>query len=101
MLRTRHTIFESSTNVVMINTPPDEDLEMHKMGLLAEEMRSASPPAPKEVAKPQKGLWGKVIDGFCICLNIASTVILVFLNNWSVYPARRLGLYSNSVYIGY
>lgn len=66
------------------NTPPDEDLEMNKMGLLADELRDTSPPALKEGRKPEKAFWSKVIDGFCICLNIASTVILVFLNNWFV-----------------
>lgn len=70
-------------------TPLDEDIEMNKMGLLAEEGRDSidsPPPMPKEGRKPEKrGPWSRVIDGFCIVLNIASTVILVFLNNWYVY----------------
>ncbi len=65
-------------------TPRDEDLEMNKMGLLSEEMKDIIPTAPEEGGKAPKGPWSKVIDGFCICLNIVSTVTLVFLNNWSV-----------------
>lgn len=91
MIWTRHTTvsLELFPTVVMITTTPDEDLEMNKMGLLADEIRGASPPVPKEGVKPQKGYWSKVIDGFCICLNIASTVTLVFLNNWLVYAVCR------------
>ncbi|KAE8449522.1 hypothetical protein EG329_008131 [Mollisiaceae sp. DMI_Dod_QoI] len=63
-------------------TPRDEDLEMNKMGLLSEEMKDIVPTALEEGGKAPKGPWSKVIDGFCICLNIVSTVTLVFLNNW-------------------
>ena len=62
-------------------SPLDEDIEMSKKTLLAEELKE-EPSAPKEHMKPLKGLRSKLVDGACILLNIASTVTLVFLNKW-------------------
>jgi hypothetical protein len=33
---------------------------------------------------PPEGSYKQYVDGLCICLNIASTVLLVFLNKWYV-----------------
>ena len=54
----------------------EADIEMGKQ--LLDEEKAA-------VKNPETGARGtrkQIIDGACICLNIASTVILVFLNKW-------------------
>jgi len=55
----------------------DHDLEMSNMKLLEEDVLAEKNP----VVLPTT-LGTKVLDGACIILNIASTVTLVFLNNW-------------------
>lgn len=56
-----------------------DDIEMSKTGLLEDE------PDYKDKGAPVKrGLRSTVVDGACILLNIASTVVLVFLNKWCV-----------------
>jgi hypothetical protein len=62
----------------------DEDIEMSRRTLLKEPLREQSPPA-KERGHARKGLRKPLIDGGCIILNIASTVVLVFLNKWHVF----------------
>lgn len=57
----------------------EEDIEMSKTGLLQEEPKvKDNGPAVK------RGLRSNIVDGACILLNIASTVVLVFLNKWYV-----------------
>ncbi|KAH8646577.1 triose-phosphate transporter family-domain-containing protein [Tricladium varicosporioides] len=58
----------------------NDDLEMSSTGLLKEEEKDQGPISSH--VPPQKGLRKKVIDVFCIGLNILSTVTLVFLNKW-------------------
>lgn len=61
---------------------PEEDIEMSKRRLLkdeTQELHSSNGPPSK------KGLQSNVVDGACILLNIASTVVLVFLNKWCVF----------------
>jgi len=55
----------------------DDDLEMSNTGRLLEDQ-----PVDKDAGLPKKGLRKQLVDIFCIILNIASTVTLVFLNNW-------------------
>lgn len=44
---------------------------------------------PQDV--PKNGLAARILDLLCIILNIASTVVLVFLNKWysSICPLHR------------
>ena len=58
----------------------EEDIEMGKARLLEEEPPANKNPPPP----PKKGLRSNIVDGACILLNIASTVVLVFLNKWYV-----------------
>jgi len=58
---------------------PEMDIEMVKKDLLRPDA-----PAISNGAQKQIGLRKQIIDGACICLNIASTVTLVFLNKWWV-----------------
>ena len=72
-----------------------DDIEMSKTGLLTEEAKSKDNGPPVK-----KGLRSNVVDGACIILNIASTVVLVFLNKWCVPSAiiamdSAMGLLSN------
>ncbi|EKD12655.1 uncharacterized protein L3040_005240 [Drepanopeziza brunnea f. sp. 'multigermtubi'] len=55
----------------------EEDLEMSSTGLIDGEIQ-------KDKANPskQQSLRSQITDGACILMNIASTVTLVFLNNW-------------------
>jgi hypothetical protein len=59
---------------------PDTDIEMAKNRFKEELPLSASPvqKSPTGPVSRQKQL----VDTLCICLNIASTVLLVFLNKW-------------------
>jgi solute carrier family 35 protein E3 len=67
----------------MTSTTREEDIEMSKTGLLAEEFPDETQDKRDGFTKaPVKTLQSKIVDGLCIVLNIASTVILVFLNNW-------------------
>jgi len=70
-----------------ILVPPSEDVELGSMGKrnddIEEEENAPMLDEPnKQEDKPHRGLRSQIIDGVCICLNIASTVILVFLNKW-------------------
>lgn len=56
-----------------------EDVEMAKEKRMEGEITSSA------VSQVPKGLGKQLIDGACILLNIASTVTLVFLNNWYVH----------------
>jgi hypothetical protein len=71
-----------------------EDVEMSKPGLLRDESKF------KENDPAKKGLRSNIVDGACILLNIASTVVLVFLNKWYVVLQDAmdsdLGILSNS-----
>ena len=62
----------------------DEDIEMSRRALSKELLRE-EPPTIKDRGHIQKGLRKPLIDGACIILNIASTVVLVFLNKWHVF----------------
>lgn len=53
---------------------------MAKTGLLSEEGEREIKKEPQK--EPVKNFRTKLVDGACILLNIASTVLLVFLNNW-------------------
>jgi hypothetical protein len=68
----------------------DEDIEMSKTGLLSEETsydeEDGKGGVQQQQQPPAKSFRNKIIDGACIMLNIASTVILVFLNNWYAGP---------------
>lgn len=66
----------------------EDDLEMSKTGLLAEEEMGDREleKGDSQIAEPIKTFRNKLVDGFCIVLNIASTVLLVFLNNWYLSP---------------
>jgi hypothetical protein len=66
----------------------DEDMEMSRKAFLKEPV-GEGPPTPKERGHTQKGLRKPLIDGACIILNIASTVVLVFLNKWHVFRPRK------------
>jgi len=55
---------------------PGADIELGRK-LLQEDT-----PVGNHVAPVQKGRRKQIIDGACLCLNIASTVLLVFLNKW-------------------
>jgi hypothetical protein len=56
------------------------DIEMGKTRLLEDEQPASMNPPP-----PKKGPRSDIVDGACILLNIASTVVLVFLNKWYVF----------------
>lgn len=71
------------------NNMREDDLEMSKTGLLADEERDEEK-ADNTVAEPIKNFRSKLVDGLCIILNIASTVLLVFLNNWYLTPLHKL-----------
>lgn len=73
-------------------TTRDEDIEMSKTGLLSEEMGEDREMKKESRKEPVKSFRTKLVDGACIALNIASTVLLVFLNNWYVCQcgARQL-----------
>jgi len=58
----------------------DEDIEMSKTGLLADDIEGSL--ANGFHKAPRRSLTSKFVDMACIILNIASTVTLVFLNNW-------------------
>jgi solute carrier family 35 protein E3 len=58
---------------------PEKDIEMSKTGLLQDETKASSNGQPAK-----KGARTGIVDGACILLNIASTVVLVFLNKWCV-----------------
>lgn len=66
------------------------DVELAHMGKKnddieeGEEAPMMSNGSPVSEPQQQKGLRSQIIDGACICLNIASTVLLVFLNKWYV-----------------
>lgn len=59
----------------------DEDIEMSRRAF-SKDTVGEGPPSPKARGNTQKGLRKPLIDGACIVLNIASTVVLVFLNKW-------------------
>ena len=62
----------------------EKDVEMSKTGLLLDE------PKPKDNGEPaKKGVRSTAVDGACIMLNIASTVVLVFLNKWCVCDDKQ------------
>jgi len=68
----------------IILTPIGEDIEMGKRNddiIQSEDEPMINNFAP---APAQKGLKNQIIDAASIILNIASTVILVFLNKWCV-----------------
>lgn len=66
---------------------PDEDVERSKKSpLKGEKHAHAHKPSTGDVSITQKGLRSQVIDVACILLNIASTVFLVFLNKWYLFP---------------
>lgn len=64
----------------------DEETAEVKAGLLADDVEKGK----DALVQGRKSLWTKVVDGFCIILNIASTVILVFLNNWYVADCTQV-----------
>jgi hypothetical protein len=68
---------------------PGVDIELGKK-LLREDI-----PTGKNGGQTQRETRKQIIDGACICLNIASTVLLIFLNKWytvwnSTIPTPRL-----------
>jgi hypothetical protein len=68
----------------------EDDIELRKRGLFPLETE-----ASVHVPPAKKGLRSTIVDGACILLNIASTVVLVFLNKWYLYlrsPIVRTGL---------
>lgn len=67
-----------------MRSSPEKDSELGRK-VLQEDMptvkNGGQNPSPK-------GLRKQIVDGACICLNIASTVILVFLNKWIFRDAQ-------------
>jgi len=61
------------------STAPETDIEMVRKDLLRPDVLAINKGGQKQI-----GLRKQIIDGACICLNIASTVTLVFLNKWWV-----------------
>lgn len=59
----------------------DTDIEMAKNRFKEELPLGASPPAQNSPSPPVSR-HKQLVDTLCICLNIASTVLLVFLNKW-------------------
>lgn len=57
---------------------------MSRTGLINGEVQDEK----ADVSEPQS-LRSKLTDGGCILMNIASTVILVFLNKWYVFGMWR------------
>lgn len=57
----------------------EEDLEMSNRKLLKEDEA-----VENHGGAPSKGMRKKIVDAACICLNIASTVTLIFLNKWYI-----------------
>ncbi|KAI9051917.1 hypothetical protein LZ554_004173 [Drepanopeziza brunnea f. sp. 'monogermtubi'] len=55
----------------------EEDLEMSRTGLIDGEVQK-----DKVIPSKTRSLRTQITDGACILMNIASTVTLVFLNNW-------------------
>jgi hypothetical protein len=61
----------------------DTDVEMAKNRSKEEQPLSATAAMPLTGGPTQPSARHKqVVDTMCICLNIASTVLLVFLNKW-------------------
>ena len=66
---------------------PEEDIEMSKRRLLKDETPEEK---SKNASLAKKGLRSNIVDGACILLNIASTVVLVFLNKWHIFLASAI-----------
>jgi hypothetical protein len=62
-------------------TSLDTDIEMAKKNFRKENTPLSD--------VPPEGRYKQYVDGLCICLNIASTVLLVFLNKWYVDLSKR------------
>lgn len=62
----------------------EEDIEMSKRRLFKDETPEEK---SNNVSPAKKGLRSNIVDGACILLNIASTVVLVFLNKWYIFLA--------------
>jgi hypothetical protein len=63
---------------------PEGDLEMSNTLLLQEDLKKDDEIATTSGHGEKKALRTRLVDGACIGMNIFSTVILVFLNNWYV-----------------
>jgi hypothetical protein len=62
----------------------DTDLEMAKNRSKEELPLSASSAQQQPEKQVPSSRHKQIVDTACICLNIASTVLLVFLNKWCV-----------------
>lgn len=62
----------------------DTDIEQAK-----NERKEDGVPLSASAVLPPVSRSSQLVDGACICLNIASTVLLVFLNKWYVGPLSR------------
>jgi hypothetical protein len=67
----------------------EKDAERESMLPLTEDGKERHNPSRPKTAR------AKVADVACILLNISSTVLLVFLNNWYVLKAFRFAATSN------
>lgn len=62
----------------------DTDVEMAKNRIKEEQPLSATAAMPLTAPSQPSTKHKQIVDTLCICLNIASTVLLVFLNKWCV-----------------